>query len=436
MNNALRPALLAKRALIVGAAGAALVVAFQQSVGFGLGNAVPQMALAVAPNHSAALGALVQVMGAQSNARQNLPAINRAAIRAAARAPIFKSSWRKVAVTYGLQRQGPQASRMFNLVARNSLREDLAHAWVLGEAFSARNYAQVAREADIILRHGDPSLRNNALRMTNLLVEEGSAIPSLVDRLAINPAWRRQYLYYMALNSTSIANERRLLYGLRRSANPPTSEELDAWFANRAAKVSQRELLADYQALSPHRFLPAEHYLRDGNFEGTRAVGPFKWKYLNNEHALGSVGPAEGIRGKALFLDFSGRIAATAAEQMLTAAPGRYRITWRANAVSAAAGSALTMRITCTLADDSVTTSDVDLPVSINRWTAGSGNFSVPGNCVRTMVSLMYAPAGLSNQPMQVYVDDIVIAPAGAADDAQVATTAPDRTPGPASGER
>lgn len=433
MTSALRPALLAKRVLIVGATGAALVIALQQSVGFAVSNAVPQAALAIAPNHSAALGAMVQSLGAQANAQQNLAEIRRVAIRAAARAPIVQSSWRKVAVTYAMQQRPADASQMFNLVAQQSLREDLAHAWVLGEAFSSRNFAQVSREADIILRHGDPALRDNALRMTNLLVEEGSTIPSLVNRLALNPAWRRQYLYYMALNSTSIANERRLLYGLRRSATPPTAEELDAWFANRATKVTQRELFADYQALSPHRFRPSERYLRDGNFEGTRAIGPFKWKFINNEHALGSIGPADGIRGKALFLDFSGRVMAVAAEQMLTAEPGRYRVTWRTNAISGAVDSAPTMRISCTLPDESVSTSDVNLPVAINRWTVGSGYFSVPGNCVRTTVSLLYAPAGLANQPLQVYIDDIVITPAGASGDA---TPAADRAPSAATAER
>jgi hypothetical protein len=417
IGNELTPAFGAdyKRRLIVrrlaGCAAGILLAgtAIHSGVGFALAPLNPALASAVAPGHAGTLSSLTQLRFLTARSRQQLPAVSQLARQTIEAAPLDHSAARTIAAIDLVSNRPQRAERLFKLVGDNTLRDAMTHAWLLNFAFRDRDFDRVVREADVVLRL-DAKLRPAAFAALNQLVADGNVIPTLAKTLEGNPPWRAGYLSAMGQEQAARSNQLRLFTLLRRGPTPPTAEELRTFFLTNANSTPLAQLTREYRALSPHQFAADEQRMRDGNFEGTRAFGPFTWTYFSGESGFAEVGTSPTGVGRSLYIEFEGRRQATAASQFLTLTPGSYTLSLRAFALDELRGQTV-IQIGCQ-ADNGSRRPLANLPIrgSLNEWRTNQLYFEVPEGCGGPIIDFVWRAATLS-RPEQLYVDDLVIRP-------------------------
>lgn len=408
--------------------------AIHSGAGFALAPLNPALASSVAPGHAGTLSSLTQFRFLTARSREQLPAVSAIARRTIEAAPLDHAAARTIAAIDLVSGRQQRAERLFKLVGDHTLRDAMTHAWLLNFAFRDRDFDRVVREADIVLRL-DAKLRPAAFAALNQLVADGNVIPSLAKTLEGNPPWRSGYLSAMGQERAARDNQLRLLTMLRRGPTPPTAEELRTFFLTNANSTPVAQLAREYRALSPHPFAADEQRLRDGDFEGTRAFGPFTWTFFSGDSGFAEVGTSPSGVGRSLYIELEGRRQATAASQFLTLSPGSYTLSLRAFALDELRGQTI-IQIGCQAGNGS-RRPIASLPVRgvLNEWRTNQLYFEVPEGCGGPIIDFVWRAATIS-RPEQLYVDDLVIrptarrAPAPASADAAEATgsNAPDDT--------
>lgn len=398
------------RRIAASVAGALLAgAAIHSGAGFALAPLNPALASSVASGHAGTLSSLTQLRFLTARSREQLPAVSDLARRTIERAPLDHAAARTIAAVDLVSGRQRRAERVFKLVGDNTLRDAMTHAWLLNFAFRDRDFARVVREADIVLRL-DAKLRPAAFAALNQLVADGRVIPSLAETLEGNPPWRAGYLSAMGEQRSARDNQLRLLTMLRRGPTPPTAVELRTFFLTNANSTPVAQLTREYQALSPHPFTAGEERIRDGDFEGTSAFGPFTWTFFSGEFGFSEIGASPSGVGRSLYIEFEGRRQASAASQFLTLTPGAYILSLRSFALDDLRGQTV-IQIACQTGDGTrrpLTT----MPVrgALNEWRTNRWYFEVPEGCGGPILDFTWRAATIS-RPEQLYIDDVMIRP-------------------------
>lgn len=388
-------------------------MALRTSVGFAIAPVSPVLASAVAPGQAGTQSARVRQLTQSAQSRAALPAIVAEAKRTLAVAPLDHASARTIAMVDVVDGRAVRGNRIMALVGRATLRDALAHAWLLNRAYVETRWSDVAHEANIVMRL-DPAMRTAGYDMLNGLVADGRVLPQLAQVLAERPPWRSGFLVNMGERSRSPANERGLFLLLRDTAAPPTAQELRTWFLVNQSRESGNTLLADYRALAPDEFAPSERFVRNGNFEGTKAFAPFDWNFYAPDGGAAEISPTPDGNGHALYVEFSGRSQLAVATQRLTLSPGRYRISFKTYALTELPADTVGFALSCGREVPPTNPARIALRGTPNTWLQQSTIIDVPSGCSGPSVSVDWRPGSYA-APTQLYIDDLSVTPQPAA---------------------
>lgn len=398
-----------RRALVVGLVTIATLMALRTSVGFAISPISPALASTLAPGQSGTQSARVRQMSQLARSRNALPPIVAEAKRTLTIAPLDHATARTIAMIDVIDGRAPRGNRIMSLVGRATLRDALAHAWLLNRAYAETRWSDVAREANIVMRL-DPSMRTTGFSMLNMLVADGRVLPQLARVLAERPPWRSGFLVNMGERSSAPANERGLFLLLRDTAAPPTAQELRTWFLVNEGRRDSATLLADYRALAPDEFAPSERFVRNGNFEGTKAFAPFDWHFYSPDGGAAEITSSPEGSGHALYVEFVGRNQMAVAVQRLTLPSGRYRVSFKTYLLTELMADTVGLALACGR-DAPVTNPErIALRGSTNEWRQQSLVIDVPAGCSGPSIAIDWRPSGFS-EPTQLYIDDVSFAP-------------------------
>jgi hypothetical protein len=146
--------------------------------------------------------------------------------------------------------------------------------------------------------------------------------------------------------------------------------------------------------------------LRNGGFEAIDGLAPFDWRLAQDGDLGAEIGARDDGRGNALFLDARSGRGGEVARQLLTLAPGRYRITGTIGDV-AATGEAPALFMTC-----------AGQARPLGRFRTGAApatgarfavDVSVPAGC-RGQWLVIEATAPLDVSDRRPWLDDLAIA--------------------------
>ena len=398
-------------------------VSIYSAAGFALAPINPLLAAYLAPGHSVTNVQQVRLQMATARSRAELPALQALAASTLAQSPLDHETARTFAVVDLISNRAVRGNKVMELIGRATLREAVTHAWLLNSSFRARDYHAVAREADIILRL-DSKLRDSSFQMLRALVADGRAIPALYQILATNPPWRSGFLQDLGQNGRSPSNELRLFQLLRASASPPTADELRPWFLKQFTRVSSATLYRRYAELSPNRFSAAERFVRDGDFEGTRAFAPFTWNTYTTDHGFAEVGPSPDGPGRALYTESDGSFNGGSAVQLLTLRPGNYVLRYRTYPLTTIPQDSANFELTCREGSGHVWFARMPIRGTPSLWQGQSWNFTVPDGCDGPFLWLKWEQVTLRTAT-QFYIDDVAIVPGPARRPAPVQPVAP-----------
>jgi hypothetical protein len=225
--------------------------------------------------------------------------------------------------------------------------------------------------------------------------------------LVRRPAWRADYLQKLSeagRDPRSIYAQLRLL---RASAAPPAVDELRSYFARFAEQRPPAQIWSEWLALSPKTGQPGAA-LRDGGFEGLEAPPPFNWTLSPSDGVYAEITDSPDGPGKALYVSFEGNADAGFAYQMLTLAPGSWRIAGRAYADEAVKPDQLAVMIACGKSNNSQPVNRVFLRPEAGSWSRFAMEANIPAGCGAQHLTVQ-GKVGDFRSRAAAWIDDLTV---------------------------
>ncbi|MEY4269310.1 MAG: hypothetical protein RLZZ58_526, partial [Pseudomonadota bacterium] len=383
-------------------------MAFQSAAGFVVGKANPALGQRLSPGHATPLAQRVDNALLANATSVDRGAVREAALAAVLRSPLDHRTARSIALLDKAAGFEKSSSRILTLVGRATLHDTFAHAFLLDGAYKRGDYRAVVREADIVMRT-DPRVKTEAHMMLTAIVADGRAVPDLGRKLAADPKWRAEFLEIMGARGNSPQNEERLYRLLLTAPVPPRAAELRAWMMRRVSDTPANALRAKFDALSPVKFGAGESAIRNGDFEGSKIFEPYNWTLLIGDNRAGEIGPGPSGPGKALFAEFDRNAVGGVASQLLTLAPGRYRVRARSYALTELTGDS-GLALACVNGRAPAEFVHLPLRTAVETWVNVGWDLDVPADCQGPLLTIA-RKAGRLTKLEQFYLDDIVITP-------------------------
>lgn len=216
-------------------------------------------------------------------------------------------------------------ANLMRMAVRRNLHEPVAVFWLLNDALTRRNYADVVTYADIILRT-EVRLNEHAIHALAKASEAPHGLDLVLQAIRSGPPWRGLFVSNMPRYVTDARIPLQILVALKDSPAPPTKRELAPFF-NLLLQNGLHEL-AYYTWI---QFLPPEQLARvvvpfNGDFETQPSGLPFDWTIPTSPNAIAGIVPLPApATGKALRVEFGlGRIEFAGVTQLVLLAPGAY----------------------------------------------------------------------------------------------------------------
>ncbi len=392
-------ALIAVPGILLGAAAAS------SALGFSLARTNPNLAAAIAPLHGPALGAKTELRVQTSRSVDEVDAIKQMAVETLRLAPLDFDAARSLGAIAIGQQKLPYATNIMRLVSKATLREPISHAWMLDQAYLAKDFNEVLRQSDIVIRQ-QSSMEAAAFPMLNSLVSDGRVLGSLADFLVKDPPWRASFLTHMGEKGQAPSNEFKLFKLLKNSKKPPTTAELRTWFLVHLADTPARKLTSQYLEVAPDGFSNAERFIRNGDFSGTRAAPPFDWSLYVQEGGFAEIDRSPTGDGKALYIEFDSREPITHAFQLLTLPPGRYLFTLRTYALTDLDRGQTGAAFICSNGRQSAPLQRFAFGGIVDQWARMQWEVTIPASCEGPRLQIDSQPATVADAE-QLFIDDL-----------------------------
>ncbi len=181
--------------------------------------------------------------------------------------------------------------------------------WLLNNSYYRKDFKATLRYSDILLRTR-PELGTYIYSYLALLASEAEGRGLLVDRLASEPAWRRQFFQVFPLSSKDADAPLLVLTALRDAGKPVSDKELAAYLNS---LISTNRIDAAYNAwlqFLTEAQLEKIELLTNGRFENKPSGLPFDWKIDPGVNAIADfVSLAKNSGARAFHIKFGdGRI--------------------------------------------------------------------------------------------------------------------------------
>jgi hypothetical protein len=250
--------------------------------------------------------------------------IRELALRALANDPLNARAIRSLAEVTS---DADQVHLLMQKAFEHSRRESVAAFWLLNNSYYRKDFKATLRYSDILLRTR-PELGTYIYSYLALLASEAEGRSLLVDRLASEPAWRRQFFQVFPLSSKDADAPLLVLTALRDAGKPVSDKELAAYLNS---LISTNRIDAAYNAwlqFLTEAQLEKIELLTNGRFENKPSGLPFDWRIDPGVNATADFVPlAKNSAGHAFHIKFGdGRIQFPRMSQVLFLPPGRYRV--------------------------------------------------------------------------------------------------------------
>ncbi|MFN3516202.1 MAG: hypothetical protein ACK4YM_03465 [Novosphingobium sp.] len=290
------------------------------------------------------------------------------------------------------ERKALQADRAFRVAARFGWRDPLTQIYFMNAGLAAGQPRLAALRLDAVLRQAP------FLPVRDMLFARFEATPdgraALAERLAMRPSWTESYLTRTGDLALPTLQARAAIVASMKGPdwNCDTVEPLVTKLISKGGIGDAKQL---WLAQCPH----ASPGIADPRFTRLRRnANPvaFEWNLADS----GDVALAPGTSEGGLLARVSGPASLPIAWQMITPAPGRYRVSWTAQTASGAAARGAGLSLSCKRNDRQT------LPAS----DLGKGRFeaivTIDGACPGRYLTLWLAPG-----TEDVRFDNLAIAP-------------------------
>ena len=246
------------------------------------------------------------------------------ALRALANDPLNARAYRALAeVVSGAD----QVRLLMQKAFEHSRHELIATFWLINDSYYRKDFKATLHYSDILLRTR-PELGTYIYSYLSLLAAEPEGRSLLVDRLASEPDWRKQFFQVFPRASKDADAPLLVMTALRDAGKPVSDKEL-APYLNFLISVNRIDAAynAWLQFLSAAQLEKIE-LLTNGRFESKPSGLPFDWTIDPGKNAIADFVPlGKNSIGNAFHIKLSdGRVQFPQMSQVLFLPPGRYRL--------------------------------------------------------------------------------------------------------------
>lgn len=297
---------------------------------------------------------------------------------ALSKAPFDVEALRVLALAESDAGRNDQADQLMTLAGNWSLRDNVAHGWLVESRLRQGNYASAFAHADTLIRRR-ADLRPQVFNLFSTAAElDPAAGAYLLGELAESPPWRAEYLQSLYKRPNGIQLLASLAVGLEKTAAPFSDAELEALYT---ALYNGRQIAGLKTVRQALDRPAADALLVNGAFVDEPAIRPFGWD-------LG-VGPGITVALlnddrkpdlTALRVIHDGRSQQPLATQILTLAPGTYRLTGQQRLENGSGRTQFSWEVQCVGATESLGEKRFDLDMAAQAdWAPFDLRFTVPG---------------------------------------------------------
>lgn len=197
-------------------------------------------------------------------------------------------------------------ANLLNLAAERSLRDTEIQTAAITPLLKQEKYPEVMERLDGLVR-ATPALRYKLYDVIATFAQSAGSRPSLVDHLAKDPPWRKDFFSYLPRSSIDTLTISTLITDLRATTSPPQVNELTPFVSKLIADGAVDQAYTLWLNSLSEAQLARAGYIYNGNFE-TRLgqLGPFDWIIVPIKNVVTrSVSTTSNDRGTVLEVAFA-----------------------------------------------------------------------------------------------------------------------------------
>ena len=311
---------------------------------------------------------------------------------------------RVLGLSASVEGRADEAQRLLDQAGRINPRDDEVQGWLLDRAVARADYPRAVLHADTLMR-SSPLAQTPVSFLLASLLGNGQARGALVQRLSLDPPWRRGFLS-IAIRAGADADVAALLQALRHAPSPATDEEVSPFFQHLVADEQYREAKTYFDGLVGQSDVQAP-LIYDGDFAGRPGPAPLNWQALTGLGSSARWMQDDGAPMGELRLSHDGfSSSGPLVRQLILLPPGAYEVAARTRVEDPLAARRFNLQITCTKGSRIVS---MVLPGAPGRWLTSRARFSVPAEACDAQW-LQITPVTVDRREMaDMSVDDIVV---------------------------
>lgn len=370
-------------------------LAWQVVIGLLIQRAPPEMAIRVAPGSPTVMSRAAEaelVAGRVDQARD----LAELALRAS---PFDVRALRVLGLSIARFDESA-ADPILTLSGNWSLRDDPSHAWLLTRRLRQGDYVGSFGHADALARRRE-DLRPGIFRyFATAAAEDPRAVPALLERLAVQPNWRSEFLTFLRAAANGAPVQAALAVGLDDTPGALTDRELEVLYMDWLNAGRIPGLLA----IRERTGRPAWKPVVDGDFESPGGPMPFRWWIEDNVGTTAIVSRRED--GNALLVETDGFGNGNVLAQLLSLKPGPYEFRFESSFDLPAEASTLRWVLICVETNRAALEREV--PVTSNTVRTAV-DFRVPADDCTVQWLRLNTLKGPRRTSIRVWIDDVAI---------------------------
>lgn len=350
-------------------------------------------------------------MAEQSASKKQWPEARRYAEKAVKANALDGRALRVLAQVAAQNGNEQQALSLFNKAVALSPRDVPSHAWLLEHSLRNRQAKPATVHLDALLRVS-PKFGDVLIPQAMALAVNSAAQAVMIQHLAMNPPWRRNFLVALATSKYTSDQIVPVFTGINAISKlepgdyQPLIERL-----NKEGRYQQAYLT--WANLIPEKQRADLGNVFDGGFELPieDQIAPFGWLIQTVDGAQVSLFGTGGTLGEnSLYVEFEGRRTPFAhVSQTLALPSGQWQLRFRAKSDRLDNARGLVWRVTCQNTGNILMDSE-PMRGQFN-WKEWQAAFSVPEDCAGQRLILMI-PARIEAETLisgSIWVDDVKI---------------------------
>ncbi len=259
--------------------------------------------------------------------------------------------------------------------------------WLFEHAAKRGDFSTALQHADAMFRV-EPNFVTAMFPTIAAFTVEPRGLQALADFLVTSPPWRDTVMLALSARLYDRSHLDQIYSILMQSPSPPTTRELAAYLdrliRDGRYEVAYRTWRQSTQALPTSTV----EFPYNGDFERPADGLPFNWSIGSIPGADVSIVPADGAKGRALRVEFSGaRVQFAHVQQMLLLPPGRYRLSGRVRADNLEGPRGLWWTVLCA-GTPATPLGHSDLVSGNVPWAEFHAEFVVPERCKAQLLRL------------------------------------------------